>query len=149
MNQKHLAGNMAAFPANLGHGVLNVGAPTGPGPSLAHKTATAYGSAESADDHSDSAVTPAESIVKVKYRGTDRDKKDMWRMGKRQQLRRNFGTVSAFCFSIVMSAAWEAQLSLTVLGLVNGGTGGLIWMMVACLVGYFCAYSSMAEMASM
>jgi hypothetical protein len=39
--------------------------------------------------------------------------------------------------------------SVNVFGLVNGGTGGLIWVYLGTFAGFFCAILSMAEMASM
>lgn len=35
------------------------------------------------------------------------------------------------------------------LGLLNGGTAGLIWGFVACIVGFSLVYASLAELASM
>jgi hypothetical protein len=43
----------------------------------------------------------------------------------------------------------EAVASVNVFGLVNGGTGGLIWVYLGTFAGFFCAILSMAEMASM
>ena len=44
-------------------------------------------------------------------RGTAGDQKDMYRMGKRQELRRNFGFVSIFGYSMVLMATWETILT--------------------------------------
>lgn len=38
-----------------------------------------------------------------------RDGKDMDRMGKRQELRRNFRRFSIFCFTMVLMATWEGK----------------------------------------
>ncbi|KAK4447119.1 putative amino-acid permease [Podospora aff. communis PSN243] len=81
--------------------------------------------------------------------GTKLDKQDMWRMGKTQQLRRNFRFLSIFGFTMVLMQTWEAQLTVNIFGLINGGTGGLIWMYLGTFFGLFCAVLSMAEMASM
>ncbi|KAK0622073.1 amino acid/polyamine transporter I [Bombardia bombarda] len=81
--------------------------------------------------------------------GTSIDKQDMSRMGKKQQLWRNFRFFSIFGFIMVLMATWEAVLSANIFGLINGGTGGLIWMFIATFFGVFCAILSMAEMASM
>jgi len=42
--------------------------------------------------------------------GTKADRKDMYRMGKTQELRRNFRFVTIFGFTMVLMATWEAQL---------------------------------------
>jgi hypothetical protein len=38
------------------------------------------------------------------------DKKDMSRMGKKQELIRNFERVSAFSFTVILTATWEYLL---------------------------------------
>ncbi|KAK3323115.1 GABA permease [Cercophora scortea] len=81
--------------------------------------------------------------------GTTLDKGDMWRMGKKQQLRRNFRFVSIVGFTMVLMSTWEAELNANIFGLINGGTGGLIWMYVGTYFGFLCAVISMAEMSSM
>ncbi|ORY11433.1 amino acid/polyamine transporter I [Clohesyomyces aquaticus] len=87
--------------------------------------------------------------VVAEKKGTDFDQRDMHRMGKTQELRRNFRFVTIFGFTMVLMATWEAQLSANIFGLINGGTGGLIWMYLGSFVGFFAAIVSMAEMASM
>ncbi|KAF2275264.1 amino acid transporter [Westerdykella ornata] len=82
-------------------------------------------------------------------KGTDFDQRDMHRMGKFQELRRNFRFVTIFGFTMVLMATWEAQLDANIFGLINGGTGGLIWMYIASFFGFLAAIISMAEMASM
>lgn len=39
--------------------------------------------------------------------------------------------------------------SVSTIGLVNGGTAGLIWMFFVCWIGFLLVNTSMAEMASM
>lgn len=41
---------------------------------------------------------------------TKHDQKDMRRMGKQQELMRNFRRVSAFSFTVVLTATWEYLL---------------------------------------
>ncbi|KAF2843012.1 amino acid transporter [Patellaria atrata CBS 101060] len=82
-------------------------------------------------------------------KGTRSDQRDMYRMGKTQQLRRNFRFISIFGFTMVLMATWEAQLSANIFGLINGGTAGLIWVYVGTFIGFLAAIISMAEMASM
>jgi choline transport protein len=43
-------------------------------------------------------------------RGTESDAHDMLRMGKTQELRRNFRFVTIFGFTMVLMATWEGQL---------------------------------------
>lgn len=44
-------------------------------------------------------------------KGTANDQKDMLRMGKQQELRRNFGLVSIFGYSMILMATWENTLT--------------------------------------
>jgi choline transport protein len=44
-------------------------------------------------------------------RGTTHDQQDMHRMGKQQELRRNFRFVSIFGYSMVLMATWETMLT--------------------------------------
>lgn len=48
--------------------------------------------------------------VAEEKRGTQFDQEDMLRMGKLQQLRRNFRFVSIFGFIMVLMATWETML---------------------------------------
>ncbi|RGP73716.1 hypothetical protein FLONG3_6264 [Fusarium longipes] len=82
-------------------------------------------------------------------KGTRADRADMYRLGKTQDLRRNFRFLSIFGFSMILMCSWEFCLSVSTIGLVNGGTAGLIWMFLICWVGFLLVNTSMAEMASM
>ncbi|CBX90877.1 predicted protein [Plenodomus lingam JN3] len=44
-------------------------------------------------------------------RGTTGDQKDMHRMGKKQELRRNFRFASIFGYSMILMATWETILT--------------------------------------
>lgn len=44
-------------------------------------------------------------------KGTAEDQKDMYRMGKQQELRRNFRFLSIFGYSMVLMATWETILT--------------------------------------
>lgn len=81
--------------------------------------------------------------------GTEKDRSDMHRMGKTQELRRNFSFVPTFGFSAVLMISWEAMLNATSYSIPNGGLPAMIWMYVVSLVGMGAAVVSMAEMASM
>lgn len=52
--------------------------------------------------------------VASEKRGTTGDQKDMYRMGKQQELRRNFRFVSIFGYSMVLMATWETILTLVI-----------------------------------
>ncbi|EGR44120.1 amino acid transporter [Trichoderma reesei QM6a] len=81
--------------------------------------------------------------------GNAADRADMYRMGKIQELRRNFRFLSIFGFSMILMASWEFSLSVATIGLVNGGTAGFIWMFFVCWMGFLLVNTTMAEMASM
>ncbi|CEI63702.1 hypothetical protein FVEN_g6824 [Fusarium venenatum] len=82
-------------------------------------------------------------------KGTPADRADMYRLGKVQDLRRNFRFLSIFGFSMILMCSWEFSLSVSTIGLVNGGTAGLVWMFFICWIGFLLVNTSMAEMASM
>ncbi|KAF2728388.1 amino acid transporter [Polyplosphaeria fusca] len=82
-------------------------------------------------------------------KGTSEDRHAMWRMGKVQEMRRNFRFVSIFGFSMILMASWETILGTSTIGLIDGGTAGLIWMYFICWIGFICVNTSMAEMGSM
>ncbi|GAB7354742.1 hypothetical protein MBLNU459_g5153t1 [Dothideomycetes sp. NU459] len=98
-----------------------------------------------AEGHED----PTSGELPESKRGTGADAYDMHRMGKKQETKRNFGFLSIFGFTMVLMATWEAQLNSNLFVLVNGGTGGAIWMYLATFFGFYTAVISMAEMASM
>ncbi|KAL3420001.1 amino acid transporter [Phlyctema vagabunda] len=77
------------------------------------------------------------------------DRKDMDRMGKIQELRRNFRPLSSFSFTVVIQGTWEALLVATTQGLGNGGLAGLFWMYIWTFLGMGLVNLSLAEMASM
>ena len=58
-----------------------------------------------------SAESQEDPIVSEK-KGTPDDQKDMHRMGKVQELRRNFRFVSIFGYSMILMATWETGLTL-------------------------------------
>jgi len=52
-----------------------------------------------------------QDVVVTEKKGTAGDQKDMYRMGKQQELRRNFRFVSIFGYSMVLMATWETILT--------------------------------------
>jgi amino acid transporter len=112
-------------------------------------------------------TTAREDDVSAKG-GTAQDRKDMWRVGRQQELNRNFRFLSVLGFTAVLMCTWEAVLlcvsplpalkwdrqhtyrnSGASYGLINGGKGGMIYTYLGGLVGFSFVILSMAEMASM
>ncbi|KAK3670520.1 hypothetical protein LTR78_009624 [Recurvomyces mirabilis] len=81
-------------------------------------------------------------------RGNDFDQRGMIRMGKRQELRREFHFFSIWGFAVILGCSWEYVLVNGVLSLPNGGTAGSVWMFLIACIGMFLVVLSMAEMAS-
>ena len=52
-----------------------------------------------------------QDVVISEKKGTAGDQRDMYRMGKQQELRRNFRFVSIFGYSMVLMATWETILT--------------------------------------
>ncbi|KAB2571876.1 Choline transport protein [Lasiodiplodia hormozganensis] len=80
---------------------------------------------------------------------TRHDQADMSRMGKVQELRRNYRPLSAIAFTVILQGTWEVLMTATTQGLVDGGLAGLIWSYVWTFAGFSFVMASLAEMASM
>jgi choline transport protein len=80
---------------------------------------------------------------------TSEDARDMLRMGKTQETRRNFRSITILGFSLVILSSWETVLATSVFALSNGGTAGLIWGYLIVMIGFGFVVASLAEMASM
>ncbi|KAJ5198661.1 uncharacterized protein N7498_007778 [Penicillium cinerascens] len=120
--------------------------------------------------------TPGE--VHSRKAGTARDRQDMERVGRTQELnvrgyealldpadpsrpkytnekqkltcqQRNFRFLSILGFTAVLMGTWEAVLFGSSFGLTNGGKGGMIYTYIGGLAGFSFVILSMAEMASM
>ncbi|KAF1986462.1 putative GABA permease [Aulographum hederae CBS 113979] len=78
-----------------------------------------------------------------------RDDRDMKRMGKQQQFRRNFRRFSTLSFVCVLTATWEFLLIANYSGLANGGRPGFFWSYVWSFLGFGVIIASLAEMSSM
>ena len=81
--------------------------------------------------------------------GTAIDQGDMYRMNKRQELRRNFRFLSIFGYSLLLGNGWCLSIIGLLIPLTNGGSAGTIWMYLIIIVGMCFSTLSMAEMASM
>ncbi|TWU77416.1 hypothetical protein ED733_006469 [Metarhizium rileyi] len=84
----------------------------------------------------------------VKHGNSD-DRRDMARMGKIQEMRRNFKSLTVFGFSTILMCSWESLLSTAAIALQNGGSAGFIYTWLLVWLGFVAVYASMAEMASM
>lgn len=79
---------------------------------------------------------------------TYHDKIDMKRMGKKQELTRNFRTFSSIAFTTCVMGTWEILLTANTQGLIAGGSAGLFWSLVWAYAGQAFVILSLAEMAS-
>ncbi|KAF2400463.1 amino acid transporter [Trichodelitschia bisporula] len=84
-----------------------------------------------------------------RHRGTYHDVQDMGRLGKKQEFMRNFRFYSILGFTSTLMCTWEAILASSAYGLIDGGTGGLIWTYLATIIMMTLVIASMADMASM
>ncbi|KAH8701089.1 amino acid/polyamine transporter I [Talaromyces proteolyticus] len=80
--------------------------------------------------------------------GTVRDRDDMLRIGREQELNRNFRFLSVLGFTAVLMCTWEAVLIGSSYGLTDGGAGGMIYTYIGGVLGFSAVVLSMAEMAS-
>jgi hypothetical protein len=102
---------------------------------------------KTANAHVDS--EPARVSDEDMKNSTTNDTHDMLRMGKTQETRRNFRSVTILGFCLVILSIWETMLATSVFALLNGGTAGLIWGYLIVMIGFGFVTASLAEMASM
>ncbi|KAK5137655.1 hypothetical protein LTR08_007950 [Meristemomyces frigidus] len=72
----------------------------------------------------------------------------MDRLGKKQELKRNFRLLSIFSFMCVAMSTWVFVISASTGGLAAGGTGGFIAVYIGSCFVYFPIVLSLAEMSS-
>ncbi|PNS19429.1 Choline transport protein [Sphaceloma murrayae] len=96
-----------------------------------------YGADAAIDEHSSSPVEDG-TFDGIRTAVSAYDKRDMHRMGKKQEFRRNFRLISTIGFTSANSQ-----------GLVAGGPPALFWSLVWCYTGQTFVVLSLAEMASM
>lgn len=80
---------------------------------------------------------------------TNDDALDMLRLGKTQELRRNFKSISILGMTAVTMGTWSAMLTGSTFSLINGGLAGSIWVYLATWIFSIAVACSLAEMASM
>ena len=81
--------------------------------------------------------------------GNDADAMDMQRMGRSQELRRNFKSLSVLGLATTTMSTWVALLLTSTFSLINGGLAGTIWIYLASWICTFSLAASLAEMSSM
>ncbi|RMZ91198.1 hypothetical protein DV736_g1556, partial [Chaetothyriales sp. CBS 134916] len=91
----------------------------------------------------------SDEVLQAQKGGTVADAQDMHRMGKSQQLQRNFRFITIVGFIMILQFSWESVLIAAQYGLQNGGTAGAIWMTLGVIFGVLCLVATMAEMTSM
>ncbi|TKA68828.1 hypothetical protein B0A55_08729, partial [Friedmanniomyces simplex] len=77
------------------------------------------------------------------------DKRDMYRLGRKQELKRRFKYFSIAGYVVVLGNTWEFSVVTSTFGLANGGTAGTIWTSIIVCIGMFLGVLSLAEIASM
>ncbi|KAI4244080.1 MAG: hypothetical protein LQ352_006918 [Teloschistes flavicans] len=88
------------------------------------------------DLNADEMVDVSEADIDEKL-GTIQDQRGMIRMGKKQELRRNFHFFSIWGFAVMLGCSWEYVFINGVLSLPNGGTAGSVWMFLVTCCGMF------------
>ena len=76
------------------------------------------------------------------------DQRDMQRMGKKQELHRNFRLLSSIAFTSCVMGTWEILLCANNQGLLIAGPAGVFWSLVWAYIGQLFVVLSIAEMAS-
>ncbi|TQV95265.1 hypothetical protein V2A60_009691 [Cordyceps javanica] len=80
--------------------------------------------------------------------GNENDRRDMTRLGRIQEMRRNFKSLTVIGFCAIFMCSWESLLFTAYIALNNGGSAGLIYTWIVAWVGFNAVYASMGEMAS-
>ena len=83
------------------------------------------------------------------YNDNAHDSRDMRRLGKKQEFKRNFNFWSALGFVSIYMATWEFVLVSLSVGFANGGFAGLFWCFITTVLCYGTIVASLAEMESM
>ncbi|KAI9698588.1 MAG: hypothetical protein M1820_007387 [Bogoriella megaspora] len=89
------------------------------------------------------------NALAAELKSTDHDTRALAKHGKRQQLNRTFGFISAVAFSSILLTSWEAIAVTIENGFENGGPVALIYGLILSWIGTMTLCLSLAEMASM
>lgn len=76
------------------------------------------------------------------------DERAMARIGRVQELKRQFGPLAMIGFAVVLGSTWQAVLADTLFSLGNGGAAGTVYMYIVASFGLMLTTLSLAEMAS-
>lgn len=85
----------------------------------------------------------------VKRGFTANDQRDMQRMGKKQEFRRNFRFLTTVGFTCCVMGTWEILLTSNTQALLAGGSAGLFWSLSWSYLGQTFIVLSLAEMSAM
>ncbi|KAF2963010.1 hypothetical protein GQX73_g10559 [Xylaria multiplex] len=78
-----------------------------------------------------------------------RDDLDLIRLGKKPELRRNFGFLAILGFSCTVLVTWEGILVLFLLAYQNGGPSGAIYGYIVVWAGTLSIFATLSELVSM
>lgn len=81
--------------------------------------------------------------------GVAADREDMRRLGKKQEFKRVFRTVTLLSFTTVGQVSWQYSLLSNTQALTDGGRAGIVWSLLWTFAGFILIAASLAEMASM
>ncbi|KAK3658024.1 hypothetical protein LTR56_000768 [Elasticomyces elasticus] len=84
----------------------------------------------------------------AKKSATAYDLRDMNALGLVPTFRHRFNFLAMLGFSSTVVVAWQTTLATFSFALFNGGTGGLFWTWIYCLVALTFVYLSLAELSS-
>ena len=112
-----------------------------------HQTKDSYNISEASDGPFSTA--PKDDIHGHGYGNTRTDSKDMMRLGKKQEFKRNFNLWSSIGFVAIYMATWEFILITLSIGFTNGGYAAMFWCFVTTTLSYSAVVASLAEMSSM
>jgi len=107
-----------------------------------------YTVSESEDKHGLENESPTHGELE-QWGDTSNDLRDMQRLGKKQEFKRNFNFLSTLGFVSIYMATWEFVLVSLSVGLANGGFAGLFWCFITTVTCYSTIVASLAEMESM
>ncbi|KAI7213646.1 hypothetical protein KC333_g6457, partial [Hortaea werneckii] len=94
-------------------------------------------------------TTPLPKDATGRPSGTANDYTDMHRLGRTQELRRTFRSLSVLGLAVTTMSSWVALLVTSTFSLINGGLAGSVWVFFATWICTGTLVGSLAEMASM
>ncbi|KAF2722210.1 putative GABA permease [Polychaeton citri CBS 116435] len=82
-------------------------------------------------------------------KSTNQDAIDMQRLGRKQELKRNFTSFSILGFASIIQLTWPSVISSSAFGLLNGGRAGTIYVFIGVWFCMFAVAASLGELCSM